>query len=133
MSTTQMKESFSFDNKIVKLFVLATIFWGAVAMLVGVTIAFQLASWKLNLGLEWITFGRLRPIHTNAAIFAFAGNGIFAGVYYSLQRLCKARLFNSFLGNIHFWVWQLIIVFGALSIMMGYTTRANALKLYKIS
>ncbi len=115
-------ETFSYDDKIVKLFVYATLFWGFVAMLLGVTIAFQLADWKVNMGLEWMTFGRLRPLHTNAAIFAFAGNGIFAGTYYSLQRLCKARLFNDFLGRIHFWGWQLIILLGAVSLMLGFST-----------
>jgi cytochrome c oxidase cbb3-type subunit I/II len=90
-------------------------------MFVGVLIALQLAHWKFNFGLEWITFGRLRPIHTNAAIFAFVGNAMFAGIYHSTQRLCKARLFNDLLGKIHFWGWQLIIVFGAISLSMGNT------------
>jgi cytochrome c oxidase cbb3-type subunit I/II len=118
----QKLESFSYDDSIVKKFILASIFWGAIAMLLGVTIAFQLADWRLNLNIEWLTFGRLRPIHTNAAIFAFVGNNIFAGVYYSLQRLCKARLFNDTLSKVHFWGWQLIIVIGAISLFMGLTT-----------
>src|ERR1700741_2526007 len=86
-------ETYSYDDQIVRLFVIATIIWGAVAMLVGITIAFQLATWKLNFGIPYITFGRLRPLHTNAAIFAFCGNAIFAGIYYSMQRLLKSRLF----------------------------------------
>ena len=118
----QQLETFKYDDKIVRYFIYATVLWGAVAMLLGVTIAFQLADWRLNLGLEWMTFGRMRPLHTNAAIFAFAGNGIFAGVYYSLQRLCKARLFNDLLGKIHFWGWQLIIVSAAVSLLLGMTT-----------
>lgn len=115
-------ETFSYDDQIVKWFVIATVIWGAVALLLGVIIAFQLADWRLNLGLPWITFGRLRPLHTNAAIFAFCGNAIFAGIYYSHQRLCKARLFNDVLSKIHFWGWQLIIISAALTLPMGITT-----------
>ena len=84
----------SYDDGIVKAFSLATLLWGFVAMLVGVVVAFQLAVPALSLDLPWLTFGRLRPLHTNAAIFAFVGNGIFAGVYYSLQRLLKVRMFS---------------------------------------
>jgi cytochrome c oxidase cbb3-type subunit I/II len=115
-------EEFSYNDKITKWFVGATMLWGLVALLLGVIIAFQLAYWKFNLGLEWTTFGRLRPLHTNAAIFAFVGNAIFAGIYYSTQRLCKARIFNDFLGWLHFWGWQLIIVAAALSLPLGFTT-----------
>jgi len=115
-------EIFSYDDKIVRMFTIATIVWGAVAMLLGVTIAFQMANWKMNFGLQWITFGRLRPLHTNAAIFAFCGNAIFAGIYYSHQRLLKARLFNDTLSKIHFWGWQLIIVSAALTLPFGLTT-----------
>ncbi len=115
-------ESFSYDDQIVRWFVIATVIWGAVAMLLGVTIAFQLADWRVNLGLPWTTFGRLRPLHTNAAIFAFCGNAIFAGVYYSHQRLLKARMFNDLLSRIHFWGWQLIIVSAALTLPFGFTT-----------
>lgn len=115
-------ETFSYDDQVVKWFVIATVIWGAVALLLGVIIAFQLADWHLNFGLKWITFGRLRPLHTNAAIFAFCGNAIFGGIYYSLQRLCKARLFNDTLSKIHFWGWQLIIVSAALTLPFGITT-----------
>lgn len=115
-------ETFSYDDQIVRLFVIATVIWGAVALLLGVTIAFQLADWHMNFGLQWITFGRLRPLHTNAAIFAFCGNAIFAGIYYSHQRLLKARLFNDVLSKIHFWGWQLIIVSAALTLPFGLTT-----------
>lgn len=114
-------EKFSYDDQIVRMFVIATIIWGAVAILLGVTIAFQLATWKMNFGLQWITFGRLRPLHTNAAIFAFCGNAIFAGVYYSHQRLLKARLFSDVLSKIHFWGWQLIIVSAAITLPLGIT------------
>ncbi|MEY3717591.1 MAG: hypothetical protein RL285_1466 [Bacteroidota bacterium] len=115
-------ERFSYDNKIVKWFATATIVWGVVGFLAGLLIALQLAFPALNFDWAPTTFGRMRPVHTNAVIFAFVGNGIFMGVYYSLQRLCKARLFSDLLGKIHFWGWQLIIVFGALSLWMGYTT-----------
>ncbi|MBT5095035.1 MAG: cytochrome C oxidase Cbb3, partial [Halobacteriovoraceae bacterium] len=105
MSTDQNTgalEEFSYDDSSVKLFLHATIIWGAVALLLGVVIALQLASWQFNFNLEWFTFGRLRPLHTNAAVFAFCGNAMFAGIYYSTQRLCKARLYNDFLSRLHF-------------------------------
>ncbi len=114
-------ETFSYDDKIVKMFAGVTLLWGVVGMLAGVLIASQLANWRFNFGLEWITFGRLRPLHTNAIIFAFVGNSIFSGIYYSLQRLCKARLFNDTLSKIHFWGWQLIIVAAALTLPFGIT------------
>ena len=115
-------ETFSYDDQIVRWFIIATVVWGAVAMLLGVTIAFQLADWRVNMGVPWLTFGRLRPLHTNAAIFAFCGNAIFAGIYYSHQRLLKARLFNDILSRIHFWGWQFIIVSAALTLPFGITT-----------
>ncbi len=115
-------ELFSYDDQIVRWFVIATLIWGAVAMLLGVTIAFQLSDFRFNFGLPWLTFGRLRPLHTNAAIFAFCGNAIFAGIYFSLQRLLKARLFNDLLSKVHFWGWQLIIVSAALTLPFGIST-----------
>jgi len=114
-------DTFNYDNRIVRDFALATIVWGAVGMLVGVIIAFQLYFPALNLGIAYTTFSRLRPLHTNAVIFAFVGNGIFMGVYYSLQRLLKARMYNDLLSRIHFWGWQLIIVSAALTLPSGYT------------
>lgn len=115
------KETFSYNNSIVRNFAYATILWGIVGMLVGVIIAFQLVEPRLNLT-PWTTFGRIRPLHTNAVIFAFVGNAIFMGVYYSLQRLLKTRMFSDFLGKIHFWGWQLIIVSAALTLPLGITT-----------
>nr|MBP9881360.1 cytochrome-c oxidase, cbb3-type subunit I [Chitinophagales bacterium] len=112
----------SYDNKIVKQFALATVFWGIIGMTVGLWIALELVFPQLNMGVPQLSFGRDRPIHTNAVIFAFVGNGIFMGVYYSLQRLCKAPMFSKFLSNLHFWSWQLIIVLAALSLSMGITT-----------
>ena len=112
-------DKFSFDDKIVRYFTLATLIWGVVGMLVGLIIALQLAFWPANTGLEWFSFGRLRPLHTNAVIFAFAGNAIFAGIYYSTQRLLKARMFSDCLSKIHFWGWQAIIVSAALTLPFG--------------
>ncbi|MBL7884207.1 MAG: cytochrome-c oxidase, cbb3-type subunit I [Bacteroidia bacterium] len=114
-------EKFSYDNKIVKQFAYATILWGFVGMLVGLWVALQFIYPTLNV-MSYTTFGRLRPLHTNAVIFAFVGNGIFMGVYYSLQRLCKARMFSDTLSKIHFWGWQLIIVAAAITIPFGITT-----------
>ena len=115
-------ETFQYDNKIVRDFALATAFWGIVGMLVGLLIATQLFIPALNFNLPFTTFGRIRPIHTNAVIFAFVGNAIFMGVYYSLQRLCKARMYSDFLSKFHFWGWQTIIVAAAITLALGYTT-----------
>jgi cytochrome c oxidase cbb3-type subunit I/II len=115
-------EQFSYDNKTVKWFAFATMLWGIVGMLVGLWIAIAMYYPPLNLGFAPTTFGRMRPVHTNAVIFAFVGNGIFMGVYYSLQRLCKARMFSDLLSKIHFWGWQLIIVSAALTLWTGHTT-----------
>jgi len=115
-------EKFSYDNLIVRNFAIATLVWGVVGLLVGLILAFQLYLPVLNFDLQYTTFGRLRPIHTNAIIFAFVGNAIFMGVYYSLQRLVKARMFSDFLSKLHFWGWQLIIVCAALTLIMGITT-----------
>ena len=115
-------EKFKYDNKIVKYFIVAAMIFGLVGMLVGLTIAIQMFYPDLNLGIPYTTFGRLRPLHTNAVIFAFVGNAMFAGVYYSLQRLLKARLFNDTLSWIHFWGWQLIIVSAAVTLPLGITS-----------
>ena len=115
-------ETFYYDNTIVRKFGMATMIFGIVGMLVGLLVALQLAFPVLNFGIEYTSFGRLRPLHTNAIIFAFVGNGIFMGIYYSLQRLLKARLYSDLLGNIHFWGWQLIILAAAISLPLGLTT-----------
>ena len=117
-------EKFYYDNKIVRNFAYATIVWGAVGMLAGLWIALQLVFPSLNIT-QYGSFGRLRPLHTNAVIFAFVGNGIFMGVYYSLQRLCKARMFSDKLSYIHFWGWQLIIVAAAITLPLGLTQGAE--------
>src|ERR1043166_786037 len=108
-------QKFSYDNRIVKMFAYATIFWGLIGMTAGLLAALQLVFPLLNFNFAPTTFGRLRPLHTNAVIFAFVGNGIFTGVYYSLQRLLKARMYSDALSKIHFWGWQLIIVSAALT------------------
>jgi cytochrome c oxidase cbb3-type subunit I/II len=115
------KITLEFNDKIVRQFLLATILWGVVGMLVGVLVASQLNFWQLNFNQEFLTFGRLRPLHTNAVIFAFVGNMMFAGVYYSLQRLVKARLASDFLSALHFWGWQAIIVAAAVTLPLGLT------------
>ncbi len=114
-------ENIIYDDKIVKYFSLATFGWGIAALLFGLIAALQLAYWPMNMNMEWMTFGRLRPLHTNAAIFAFAGNAIFAGMYYSTQRLLKARLFSDLLSKIHFWGWQFVILCAAITLPLGYT------------
>jgi len=115
------KITIEFNDKIVRQFLLASVIWGAVGMLVGVIIAAQLRYWQLNFDLPWLTFGRLRPLHTNAVIFAFVGNMMFAGVYYSTQRLVKARLASDFLSQLHFWGWQAIIVAAAITLPLGFS------------
>ncbi len=115
-------EKFYYDNKTVKWFAYATVIWGIVGMLVGLWVAIQFYAPVTTLNYAGTTFGRLRPIHTNAIIFAFVGNCMFAGIYYSLQRLCKARMFSDLLSKIHFWGWQLIIVAAAVTLFFGYTT-----------
>ncbi len=115
-------QQFYYDNKIVKKFIYATIIFGVVGMLVGLLLAFMFLFPNLTEGISWLSFGRLRPLHTNAVIFAFVGNAMFAGVYYSLQRLLKARMFSDVLSSLHFWGWQLIIVAAAVSLPLGYST-----------
>ncbi len=114
-------EKFSYDNRIVKNFAYATMLWGIVGMLVGLLAALQIPFPGLNFDAH-TTFGRIRPLHTNAVIFAFVGNAMFMGVYYSLQRLLKARMFSDLLSKLHFWGWQTIIVLAAVSFPLGITT-----------
>lgn len=121
-------EQFQYDNRIVRAFGIASFIFGIVGMLVGLILALQLIFPALNLsqyGIPITTFGRLRPLHTNAVIFAFVGNGIFMGVYYSLQRLLKARMFSDTLSWIHFWSWQVVILCAAVSLPLGITTSSE--------
>ena len=130
-----MTTTITYDDKSVRQFMIASIFWGIIGMLVGVIIATQLSWWQMNgkfvewitfgalkaEGISFLTFGRLRPLHTNAVIFAFVGNMMFAGIYYSTQRLCKCRMASDLLSRIHFWGWQLIIVAAAVTLPIGLT------------
>lgn len=115
-------EKFNYDNGIVRMFAIASVIFGVIGMLVGVLAAFQMFLPDLNLGTPYTTFGRIRPLHTNAVIFAFVGNGIFMGVYYSLQRLLKTRMYSDLLSKIHFWGWQLIILSAAITLPLGITS-----------
>ena len=115
-------QQFYYDNKIVKKFVYATLFWGVIGMVVGLLLAFLFLFPNLTDGISWLSFGRLRPLHTNAVIFAFVGNAIFAGVYYSTQRLLKARMYSDILSNVNFWGWQLIIVAAAITLPLGFSS-----------
>ncbi len=119
--STQL-ESFRYDNKIVKMFAYATMLWGLVGMLVGLLVALQIYIPAANFNFEFTTFGRTRPLHTNAVIFAFVGNGIFTGVYYSLPRLLKTNMWSEKLSRINFWGWQLIIVAAAVTLLAGFTS-----------
>ena len=110
-----------YDDEITKKFVWATLAFAIVGMTVGVWIALELAWWPANLGIPYTPFGRLRPLHTNAVIFAFGGNIVFAGMYYSIQRLLKVRMYSDGLSNFHFWGWQAIIVSAAISLPLGLT------------
>ena len=138
MNSTAHKTTIEFDDRTVRHFVIASIIWGFVGMLVGLIAATQLSFWQTNGlkfietitlgavkipadGISFLSFGRLRPLHTNAVIFAFVGNMIFAGVYYSTQRLCKCRTASDLLSKIHFWGWQLIIVAAAITLPLGFT------------
>ena len=119
--STSLLDRFSYDDDIVRKFLFATLLWGVVGMLVGLLIALQLANPIFNFNVPWLSFGRLRPLHTNAVIFAFAGNAFFTGCYYSTQRLLKARMFSDAMSKFHFWGWQAIIVSAALTLPLGFT------------
>ena len=114
-------ERLTYNDKVVRQFFWATVVWGFVGMLVGILIASELANWRVNMGIPYITFGRIRPLHTNGVIFGFACNAFFTAAYYSTQRLVKARLYSDVLSQIHFWGWQAIIVSAALTFPQGLT------------
>lgn len=114
-------EEFTYDDATPRAFAVMTVVWGIVGMLVGLLAALELAMPSISFGLPFLSFGRLRPLHTNAVIFAFAGNSIFAAIYYSTQRLCKARMFSELLSKFHFWGWQAIIVGAAITLPLGFT------------
>ncbi|MFO0649110.1 MAG: cytochrome-c oxidase, cbb3-type subunit I [Polyangiales bacterium] len=114
------KVRITYDDGLARMFVWASVIFGVVGMLVGLIVALQLADHRANVA-PLLTFGRLRPLHTNAVIFAFVGNMLFAGIYYSTQRLLKTRMASDLLGRIHFWGWQAIIASAAISLPLGYT------------
>ena len=116
-----MNTAVTYDDRVVAKFLFASVLWGAVGMLVGLFVATLLAFHDAGLGQSWLSYGRLRPLHTNAVIFAFVGNMIFAGIYYSLQRLLKARMASDALSQLHFWGWQAIIVAAAITLPLGIT------------
>lgn len=118
----QAAEKFSYDNRVVKYFIIATVIFGIVGMTVGLLAAIQLYYPLFNFNTQYTTFGRIRPLHTNAVIFAFVGNAMFAGIYYSMQRLLKARMFSDALSYIHFWGWQAIILAAAITLPLGMST-----------
>ena len=115
-------ETFKYDNRIVRAFGIATIVWGVVGMLVGVIIASQLTWPELINGIPWLSYGRLRPLHTNAVIFAFGGCVLMASSFYVVQRTCQVRLFAGKLASFVFWGWQAVIVAAAITLPLGYTT-----------
>ena len=111
----------TYNDKVVKQFAVMTVVWGIVGMLVGVLIAAQLYWPALNFDTSWLSYGRLRPLHTNAVIFAFGGSALFATSLYVVQRTCHARLISDKLAAFVFWGWQLVIVAAAISLPLGYT------------
>jgi cytochrome c oxidase cbb3-type subunit 1 len=115
-------EEGTYNYKVVRQFALMTVVWGIVGMLVGVIIATQLMFPDMTYGIPWLSYGRLRPLHTNAVIFAFGGSALFATSYYVVQRTCHTRLFSNTLAAFTFWGWQLVIVAAAVTLPLGYTT-----------
>ncbi len=111
-----------YDYKVVRQFAVMTVVWGIVGMAAGVFIAAQLVFPALNFDLPWLSYGRLRPLHTNAVIFAFGGCGLFATSYYVVQRTCQTRLFGGKLAAFTFWGWQLVILLAAISLPLGFTS-----------
>ncbi len=120
-------ETQTYNYKVVRQFAIMTVVWGIVGMLVGVIAAAQLRWPELNLSeiAPWFHFGRIRPLHTNAVIFAFGGSGLFATSYYVVQRTCNTRLFGGWLPAFTFWGWQLVIVLAAITLPLGLTQGKN--------
>ncbi|MFM7459309.1 MAG: cbb3-type cytochrome c oxidase subunit I, partial [Burkholderiales bacterium] len=112
----------TYNYKVVRQFAIMTVVWGIVGMLVGVIIAAQLIWPDLTFGIEWLSYGRLRPLHTNAVIFAFGGCALFATSYYVVQRTCQTRVLSDSMAAIHFWGWQLVILLAAVTLPLGITS-----------
>ena len=127
LAPAPMLDTFTYNDKVVRNFVVACVIWGIVGLLAGVFIALQLAGMGVTWGPHWLnaditSFGRIRPLHTNAVIFAFTMNGIFAGAYYAIQRLLKTRLYGGWLPTDHFWLWQFIILCAAITLPLGISS-----------
>ena len=120
--SSQRLESFSYDDVIVRRFLLATVIWGLVSALLGIATSLLLVMPKLSL-VSIFTFGRLQPVYINLAIFGLGGNAIFAAVYYSTQRLCKARMFSDVLSKLHFWGWQTVLIAALFTSAVGDHSR----------
>ena len=116
-----MQTESSYNDKVVRQFAIMTVIWGVVGMLVGLIIAAQLIWPALNFDIAWLSYGRLRPLHTNAVIFAFGGCALFATAYYVVQRTCHVRLAFDKLAAFTFWGWQLIILLAAITLPLGIT------------
>ncbi len=116
-----MSATITYNDKVIRQFAVMTVIWGIVGMLVGVIIAAQLIWPDMTMGISWLSYGRLRPLHTNAVIFAFGGSALFATSYYCVQRTCHARLFSNALASFTFWGWQVIIVGAAITLPLGLT------------
>src|SRR4030042_4962641 len=112
-------EATTYNNKFARQFASMTVGWGIVGMLVGVILAAQLIWPDLTFGIEWLSYGRLRPLHTNAVIFAFGGSAMFAVSYYIVQRTCQARLWGEKLAAFTFWGWTAVIVLAAITLPRG--------------
>jgi cytochrome c oxidase cbb3-type subunit I len=121
MAAAQTTNATVYEDGVVRNFALAAVLWGVVGMLVGVIIAAELTWPELGFGIPWISYGRLRPLHTNAVIFAFGGCALFASSYYVVQRTSQVRLFLPWLANLTFWGWQLVIVLAAVTLPLGIT------------
>ena len=122
MDSLAKTDAAHYNDTVVRQFSIMSVVWGVVGMLVGVFIAAQLAWPELNFGIPWLSYGRLRPLHTNAVIFAFGGSALIGTSYYVVQRTCQARLFGGPLVGFTFWGWQLVIVAAAISLPLGYTS-----------
>jgi len=121
MSSPSTSTVIDYDDEVVRRFALTTVLWGIVGMSVGVFIAAQLLWPALNFDIPWLTYSRLRPLHTNAVIFAFGGSALFATSYYVVQRTCHAKLFLPRLAMFTFWGWQAVIVAAAITLPLGIT------------
>jgi cytochrome c oxidase cbb3-type subunit I len=118
----------TFNYKVVSQFAIVTVLWGIVGMFVGVVLAAQLIWPEITFNIPWLSYGRLRPLHTNAVIFAFGGSALFATSYYIVQRTCQVRLFCDKLAAFTFWGWQAVIVLAAITLPLGITSSVKSMQ-----